>query len=141
MGIMFSLRGVLALAICALLAACSSGEPAASPPGWSACYVGTDAQATCFATELKLPDDKLYALDTCRSGNGVLKDACPAQNLVGSCGSLGSARTSKGIVPRQVRRYHYLHPDLTDPRLIEKFRSSCITSAGDWQEPPSADTR
>jgi hypothetical protein len=63
----------------------------------------------------------------------------PAENLVGSCGNLGSARTSKGIVPRKMRRYFYLHPDQTDARLIENFRSSCATSEGDWQDPPSAD--
>jgi len=99
-----SSRRVCAIVLTVLVGACSS-DRGVSPPCWAACHVGTDARATCYSQQLILPDDKRYALDHCRSGNGILKEARPGANLVGSCASTGKVRTSKGYEPRALLRY------------------------------------
>lgn len=125
-----------AAALAAALSACSDPPASASPDGWSACYVGSDAGATCYATELVEADDKLHALNDCRSGNGLLMEACPRENLIGSCGRQSAVQSAQGVVPRQVRLFYYLQPNLTNATAIDIQMRRCTGNGGDWQYPP-----
>jgi hypothetical protein len=97
----------------------------AGEEGWTYCYVGTDATAKCFAQKHEQPDDMLYALDTCKSGGGLLRDACPDENRLGYCESVGNAPTSAGFKPRTLRIHEYRHPDVLSDEVVESIAKRC----------------
>jgi hypothetical protein len=112
----------------------SCGKPRGDA-AWANCLVGTDTRSTCIAQRVVEKEDPAYVWNTCRSGGGILKDECPAENLIGYCEVSAAAPTSKGFKPRQIRSYQYAHPDLLNPDLVASVAKQCN---GNWVPAPPA---
>lgn len=75
--------GRAAAAVALLLAACSSSP---GDPGTVGCRINEGSVQRCFELRgLSGDDARLYFLQECRDGNGVMVDACPAENQLGYC--------------------------------------------------------
>jgi hypothetical protein len=122
----FAVMKRLALLLSLGLAACADNP---GEDGWSYCYVGSDASAKCFAQKHEQPDDVLYALETCRTGGGTLRSACPNENRLGYCESVGNTPTSAGFKPRTMRTHEYRHPDILSDEVVASIAKRC---SGTW---------
>lgn len=72
----------------------------------------------------------------CRDGGGVIVDACPQENLVGSCERRPDPRQPTTLSER-VRLKYYFEPGGVNPPSLERLRRNC----GDdpWTDGPAAE--
>ena len=119
----------------AILAGCGGPPP---DPNLMSCKVTEGSHAECMEyvrPRSDLSRSSIFA--QCRDGGGVIVDACPTENLIGTCERATDPRQPTSLSER-VRMKTYFEPGGVNPPDAGRLRKQCDAGAGIWT-PPAAE--
>jgi hypothetical protein len=102
------------------------------------CKVTEGSHAMCLEyVHPRLEELRVAILAQCRDGGGVIVDACPTENLLGTCERTTDPRNPTTL-SEKVRMKTYFQPGGLNPPNAERLHKQCDTGAGIWSPPPAS---